>query len=298
MKLHYQIMILLLISNLANSQTLKGIVSDSLTNKPLPFVNITFIDKDFGVYTNENGSYQIKIIDSICRIQISSVGYFTKLIDIKNKNISKEIKLDIYLVPKTEELEEIVLSNKVIKYSNKKYLGLKKKSKVRSSFQFGTELCSLIKNPYNKNGKVESVILSLSKSLSKPDYICAYNIKFYEYDQKTKLPGKELYYDNLIIEPVDKTYNLKINLDSIDIDFPKNGICIGVEIANTKYVNPKSSGAFIAPSINFTESMEDTSVLSWIRYRNKNWIINTQKTPHSNNNNVNSLVNIVVRIEE
>ena len=60
-----------------------------------------------------------------------------------------------------------------------------------------------------------------------------FNIKFYEYDSITHLPKAEIYSKNIIVSPKNKSYKMQINLDSLNIKIPKNGICIGLEIINT-----------------------------------------------------------------
>lgn len=37
------------------SQTLEGFVIDSLTQEPLPYANISFLDRNIGVSADENG---------------------------------------------------------------------------------------------------------------------------------------------------------------------------------------------------------------------------------------------------
>ena len=102
------------------------------------------------------------------------------------------------------------------------------------------------------------------------DYITAYNIKFYSYDEKNNRPGDEIYGRNIIVEPQNKNQTLRIDLDSLAIAYPQNGICIGVETLNTKYHNPKKAGAYIGPSVKF-RTMRESPVKSWVRYRQEDW---------------------------
>lgn len=272
------------------SQTLQGRIIDSITKKPIELVNITFVKKDLGVNSDINGNFKIKIKDNTDSLQISSVGYKTKIIDLLTFNKTADIELS----PKIEKLEEILISNKKKNYTSSKTLGLNKKLKVRTSLPFGYEYCNFIKNPSNKNGKVKSIILSLNKR-REFDYLATYNIRFYEYDSINKTPGEELYFENLIVEPQNKTYQLKINIDTLNIKLPKKGICIGVEIINTKYNEEISSMSKIAPNINFTHTTKD--ILTWIRFRSKNWKIGTHKS-QVKDAFVNAMINIEVEIEK
>ncbi|WP_172917533.1 hypothetical protein [Capnocytophaga canis] len=40
------------------SQTLEGFVIDSLTQEPLPYANISFLDRNIGVSADENGFFE------------------------------------------------------------------------------------------------------------------------------------------------------------------------------------------------------------------------------------------------
>lgn len=276
------------------SQTLKGRLIDSITKKPIELANITFVKKDLGVNSDLNGNFKIKIKDKSDNLQISSVGYNKKIINLSKFNETLDYAVDIELSPKIEKLEEVLISNKKKKYSSIKILGLNKKLKIRSGFPFGYEFCNFIKNPLNKNGKIKSIILSLNEKKDF-DYLATYNIRFYEFDSINRTPGEELYFENLIVEPQNKTYKLKINIDALKIKLPKKGICIGVEIINSKYNEEISSMSKIAPNINFTHTKME--ILTWTRFRSKKWIVGTHKS-QIKDAFVNAMINIEVQIEK
>ena len=141
---------------------------------------------------------------------------------------------------------------------------------------------------------MEQVILNLNKS-KEYDYLATYNIKFYEYNSVNKEPGELLYFKKLVINPENKTYELKIDVEELGITFPKNGICIGVEIVNDKYEQPTKSMAIIAPKINFTHT--DLKLLTWSRFRNKEWKSHTRKSPVAKGF-INGLVKIMVKFKK
>ncbi|MFK5983373.1 MAG: carboxypeptidase-like regulatory domain-containing protein [Flavobacteriaceae bacterium] len=272
-----------------SQQIYKGRVLDSLSKKPLYLINVSYIKKDIGTYTDAEGFFEIKK-DTTDYLFISSVGYKEKKISINKYN-----NVPILLSEKVEELEEVYISNKKIKYSEVKLVGLKKKLKVRTTLPFGYEFSNLIINPYKKKGVIKTVILDLNKS-KKYDYLATYNIKFYNYDPIKKQPGELIYYRNIIINPKNKTYKLKIDVESLKIDFPENGVCIGVEIVNSKYDEPIKNMAIIAPKINFTHT-KDFDILTWSRYRNKKWKERTRKS-RVKKEYINGSINLEVRIEK
>ncbi len=284
---------ILFLSTKIFSQALTGTVFDNTTKKALELVNITFLNKNIGTYTTKEGKYKIMIADTTEVLLISSLGYKTETVLLSSLDLKRNPILDIFLNPKSEELEEVVIQSTKLKYTSTKTLGLHKNLKVRTGFPFGYEFSNYIENPYHKEGKLKSVIISINRKKIY-DYLANYNIKFYEYDPITKRPGKEIYLQNLYVEPENKTYKLKIDVEKYLIDFPVNGICIGVEILNKKYPHLNNQMDKIAPSINFTHT--DQKVLTWTRYRNKEWKIGTSKS-QVKNNFVNAMINIEVLMQ-
>lgn len=291
MKIYIWILIILF-AKIANGQTLNGIVTDFETNLPMHLANVTFIEKDKGTYTDLTGKFELHI-DNEKQILISSVGYESLIVNVSEIKDFEQI-LKIKLKPSAEKLEEVVISAKKKKYTSSKKLGESKRLKVRTSLPFGYEFANLIHNPKNQEGIIEQVILNLNKS-KEYDYLATYNIKFYKYDSITKQPGELLHFKNLVINPENKTYELKIDVEELGITFPKNGICIGVEIVNDKYDEPTKSMAIIAPNINFTHT--NLKLLTWSRFRNKNWNPRTRKSQFRKGF-INGLIKLKVKFEK
>lgn len=274
------------------AQTIRGVVLDNNTNEPVPYANIVLRDKNLGVSATIDGKFEFDLQNETGLLVVSSIGYEEKELDISL--LVSDPNIIVALSQKANELNEIVLDNKKTKYSGVKSLGLPKKAKVSTGLPFGNEICSYIKNTYHKKGLLKNIWLDLQKE-SNADYIATYNIKFYEYDENLKKPGNELYDKNLIIYPENKTYKLKIPVDSLGIAFPKNGICVGVEIINTKYTGKLKSMALVGPRINFTHSPME--IVSWSRFRNKKWNVDTHKS-RVRKDFINFLLGIDVVIEK
>lgn len=284
----------LLVSFNCLSQTITGKIIDSLTNSPIEYANVVLLNRDYGTYSNENGVFTMDTKGDDKKLVISAIGYCNKQLDLEK--ITSDT-LTIALNQKIEQLEEVLITTEKATYSSSKTLGLNQKLKIRTSLPFGYEFTNLIKNPFYKSGILETVIISLNKATTY-DYLASYNIKFYEYNEETKQPGDVLYYKNLIVTPENKTYKLKIDVSDLKIPFSKNGICIGVEIINTQYDTPIKTMAQMAPKINFTHTKAPT-LLTWSRYRNKNWKIRTRKSHvkkgHFSNGGINVNVNVKIK---
>jgi hypothetical protein len=275
---------LVLLFNYSKAQTISGIIVDSITKQPLDLVNVTIKNKDIGVYTKPDGKFKLKLTNAEDEMLVSCLGYKTKTIGLLNFINKNEYEPIFYLSPTTEALNEVLVGNKKINYSWAKTIKSKRENTQYFGFQFGAENCTYIENPYRKRGKIKSVILDLKKQPEynkenpkwKLDYLADYNIKFYRFDSIKNKPGEEIYNKDIIIDPQNKTGNLTIDVDSLHIPFPENGICVGVEMINTRYKNPKKVFATIGPIINFTENREMHPIMAWSRFRyEKEWEFKT-----------------------
>jgi hypothetical protein len=279
-KLFFVFLFLLFSLNNLRSQNVSGIILDSITKQPLDLVNIIISNTNIGVYTNPNGKFKLQLTNPTDNLNISYIGYKTRGINSAHFINKKEYEAVFYLSPTTAQLNEVVIENKKINYGWSKTIASPRENTRFFGFQFGTENCTYVKNPDRKKAKIVTVILDLKKTAEydkdnpkwKLDYLSDYNIKFYEIDLLNNSPGKEIYDKDIVVNPENKTRSFAINIDSLNIPFSENGICIGVEMINTRYQNPKKVFATIGPSINFTENREKNPIMAWSRYRNeKEW---------------------------
>jgi hypothetical protein len=252
------------VSNVFFAQDFSGIVIDSITQLPIDGVNLTLLKSNYRVSSNSLGCFTIPI-SSNDKVLISSIGYVSKTVNFENSKPQEVGKKIVLLVPKVEVLNVVNIASPKLKYRINKTIKTVKKERVDCSFQFETEICKFFDNPTKKRGKIKAVSIFLAKN-QHFDYLSDFNIKFYEYDSITHLPKAEIYRKNIIVSPKNKSYKMKINLDSLNIKIPKNGICIGLEIINTKYSEPQKLGALIAPFIKFSEySSKYTNELTWLK---------------------------------
>ena len=286
-------------------QVVSGKLFDSETNKALEFASVSIIANGFTVFTNAEGHFAFENFKADDQIQISYIGYESKIINSADFKVgSANI---FYLSPVLQELQEVVLVREVPEYSGTKEIKSTNHDYQNFSFQFGTENCRFIANPYNQAGKIKSVTLDLTKvkdgakpcKLCKVDYIPSYSLKFYKYDKKQGKPGREIYAKSIIIHPENKTYKLNIDLDSLQIYLPKDGICIGIETINTKYGIPKKVFAITAPSIKFVENRKISPVTSWVRHRGEEWSFRPNTSRDRNGKFLNEIwIDLQVKLEK
>ncbi len=92
-------------------RSVRGIITDSLTRKPLPGAHILIRESGLGVYSDEGGSFLLSgLPEGRIRLTISFVGYFTETRVVQTKNIW-QVTLDIRMIPKIMEAAEVEITD-------------------------------------------------------------------------------------------------------------------------------------------------------------------------------------------
>ena len=209
------------------SAQIKGVVKDSISGEPIPYVNIWVENEAIGTTSEENGSFSLDIKEEKVLV-FSALGYESKKLSSKNEQI--------LLKPKVIELKEVVVAsakkNKTIKVNSFK------KNKIKVFYGAGIEPTiiakkieptdEIINHPYLK----EINFFSLCE-LEKAKLV----LRFFEIEADGK-PGDDYLGENIIII-IKKGKNLnKLNLEKYNIRIPDNGFFIAFEfltIEENKY---------------------------------------------------------------
>ncbi|MBO4672981.1 MAG: carboxypeptidase-like regulatory domain-containing protein [Bacteroidaceae bacterium] len=109
-------MLLLLIALTAQAQV-TGRVIDSKTREALDYVNVYYDGKNVGEQTDEDGRFVIKEDSTWKELTISTMGYQTQTIKLKDFGKNKDIT--IRLVPDAKTLSGVTVSAKKTRYSRK-----------------------------------------------------------------------------------------------------------------------------------------------------------------------------------
>ncbi|MCD7848709.1 MAG: carboxypeptidase-like regulatory domain-containing protein [Parabacteroides sp.] len=94
-----------------------GIVKDSITGEPLPFVSVYFDGSTIGAMTDDDGAFTLQNNQGYTRLAAASLGYDTKMIDLKPGQ--KNENLVLLLKPTAFEISEVVVKPKREKYTRK-----------------------------------------------------------------------------------------------------------------------------------------------------------------------------------
>lgn len=113
------VIIFVTLRTISNGQVVEGIIFDEKTKEPVPFVNVALIDKNIGTVSNERGEFIIPISSSNYSdiIGFSSIGYSTIEMKVETLiNSSSKNATNIYLIPKTYSISEIIIKPRDMKY--------------------------------------------------------------------------------------------------------------------------------------------------------------------------------------
>ncbi len=112
----FQIILIIFLSFVFSNKTfsqgsaiIKGLVLDAETKAPIEFVNISIINNKNGTTTNINGEFEISLKEkNKFKLIFSHINYYKNEIIINNSLFLN--KLTIYLKPKTEQLQDVIIS--------------------------------------------------------------------------------------------------------------------------------------------------------------------------------------------
>jgi len=221
------VLLMIAISSNAQNEMIDGVVADSVTKEPLPFVNIYILNTSQGTTSNENGYFQLKEPNAGQNLRFGYVGYDSKDITYVKKQMDT-----IFLSQNKEQLNEVVvqapLQDKTIKIK-----ASKSKDKLGISNSGDDEGARIFLRYFAKPSELKdeaaylkSAEIFLFKGIGsvKRDYIFRIRIMSLTEDAE---PGYDLI-DNitLIGRPGAK---VSVDLEDERILIPENGFLIGVE---------------------------------------------------------------------
>jgi hypothetical protein len=215
MKENRLILFFLVVSQFALSQ-IKGVVKDSLSGEPIPYVNIWVENETIGTISEIDGSF-VLATSSDKNIVFSILGY-------NKKTLKANQTATVLLNPTVFDLKEMVILNK--KETKQVEIGTIK----NSTFQ-----------AFDNGPKVEAKFFPYEKSFGKTRFIkevtiftdsridnATIKLHFYSVDDNGA-PGVELLTKDYIVTLTKGVIKHKFNLSQFDLEFPKNGLFVAYE---------------------------------------------------------------------
>lgn len=223
MKENRVIWIFLIVTQFAFSQ-IRGVVKDSISGEPIPYVNIWVENETIGTTSETNGSFSLDIKEEKLLV-FSALGY-----EIKKASSKTDL---ILLKPKVFELNEVVVT-----FPKKtKELEIGEAHKVHISQLSGNKPWIYAKL-FNYDEKyMETPFIKKIVFYSNSD-IKGAKIKLRIFGINDSIPSEDLINEDIIVTVKEGMKKNTIDVSSYNIEFPKKGIVIGLEwliIEENKY---------------------------------------------------------------
>lgn len=138
-----------------SAQNIQGVVTDSLTNEPIPYLSVFYEGKSVGSITDNDGNYKVETRKGWNKLTFSAVGYVTKVVNII-PGVTKN--LNVRMRPDDIMLDEVVVKPKREKYSRKNNPAVELMKKVIAHKKNN----KLSENDYYQYNKYQKITMSLN----------------------------------------------------------------------------------------------------------------------------------------
>lgn len=192
----------------------RSFIKDNESNKAIPYVNIGVVNSSNGTVSDHTGRFEIESKTLADSIIMSSIGYVTQTICLRDIRENTAIRL----FPETYILEELEISSK--SYDQEVILGERNLGERGHSFgfgsaQLGTELGAVIE--VGKKTIIESVNFVLNHA--KGDSLM-FRVNVYEYKNGTV--GNKLLNKNIYFSAKQRPGLFTIDVSEYDIQLDQN----------------------------------------------------------------------------
>jgi hypothetical protein len=199
------------------SAQIKGVVKDSLTGKPIPYVNIWVQNENIGSTSEENGTFFINTTLKGKHLIFSTLGYEKKIIKALET-------LDVNLKPTAYSLDEVVISKSI--GTKKTEIG-KTNNEIYQAFDNGPKIDTKF-FPYLASYKRTKYLKQVSIYTDSRIEDAIIKIHFYNVDPNG-YPAEELLEKDFVVTVKKGTRTNWFDLTKFNLKFPKNGLFIGFE---------------------------------------------------------------------
>ena len=138
-----------------SAQNIQGVVTDSLTNEPIPYLSVFYEGKGVGSITDNDGNYKVETRKGWNKLTFSAVGYVTKVVNII-PGVTKN--LNVRMRPDDIMLDEVVVKPKREKYSRKNNPAVELMKKVIAHKKNN----KLSENDYYQYNRYQKITMSLN----------------------------------------------------------------------------------------------------------------------------------------
>ncbi len=197
---------------------IKGVVKDSISGKPIPYVSVWIQNENIGTTTEENGEFTINLIEKNKNLIFSALGFEKKII-----KASKAILVN--LKPIAYQLDEVVISEE--KLETKVVEIGKTDNQIYQSFDNGPRVDTKY-FPYRATYKKTKFIKKVTIETDSRIENATIKMHFYSVDANG-FPGEELLDKDFIVSIKKGTKKNFFDVTKFNLTMPKKGLFVGFE---------------------------------------------------------------------
>lgn len=208
---------ILLLCSISTFAQVKGVVKDSLSGQPIPFVNISVENENVGSTSEENGTFKFPENIKEKYLIFSALGFEKKKVKATQTQI-------VFLKPMDYQLDEVTV---IRSFGNKQREIGKSESAILQAFDNGPRIDTKFfpyQPTYKKTKYIQKAVIKTDNMLEK----ATFKIHFYSVDEKG-FPSEELIRKEFFITVKKGTTTTTLDIIKHQLKMPKNGIFIGVE---------------------------------------------------------------------
>jgi len=194
----------------------KGVVKDSLSGNPIPYVSVWVENENIGTTSEENGEFSINVNNNNKNLIFSALGFKKKTLKVGEAN-------EVNLVPVTLDLPEVMISNR----KDKKQVEIGRRRGVAEAFDNGPRMDAKFfpfLTDYKKTRWIKSVAIFTDSRIDE----ATIKVHLYEVDENG-FPGEEMLTKDLIVPIKRGISKTEVDLTDFNLEMPKNGIFVVVE---------------------------------------------------------------------
>jgi hypothetical protein len=211
-------LILLFLISFSITAQIKGVVKDSISGKPIPYVNIWIENENIGTTSEENGEFTISSTDNNKNLIFSVLGFEKKII-----RASKAIEVN--LKPIAYQLNEVLVptrrrETRILEIGDTDNL-------IYQAFDNGPRIDTKFFPYYPSYKKTRFIKKVTIETDSKIDN-ATIKIHFYTVNPEG-FPSKEILEKDFIVSVKKGTTRNTFDVTDFYLEMPKNGLFIGFE---------------------------------------------------------------------
>ncbi|WP_424001722.1 carboxypeptidase-like regulatory domain-containing protein [Maribacter sp. IgM3_T14_3] len=223
------LVIFLLMMGVSHAQEVlvEGHVYDDKTKTAVPYANISFLKTLKGTSSDEEGYFYIDVPEDYLErdVHVSALGFKDTIMPAR---VIKE-KKKIYMQEETFELEEVVV---VQSLGNSQVLNPVSSYSIKSGFSSAETpwvLALYFPNIGAAKKYLEKITIHVQQNSQFKRESSKFRLRLYDVDKDTRKPSNDIIRKSIILESSKTEDYVSIDLSSMNIRIPDEGIYVGLE---------------------------------------------------------------------